>query len=128
MGRDSEKSVVLARGKACTIECAVRANGSMPAREFIEELEAAEQRKLAVLFQRLADTGRISNREQFRKVTGKIWEFKRYQVRVGCFQAGTRWLLTHGFHKKADHWPKGELERAERIRVEHLNQEQTRKL
>jgi len=95
----------------------------MPAREFIEdELNDSERRKLAVLFQRMADTGQINNKEQFRKEAGEIFAFKRHQIRIGCFQAGGCWFLTHGFRKKANAWPPAQLQRAERIRTEHLNQ------
>lgn len=100
----------------------------MPARDFIESLKDKERAKLSVLFERMADAGRIWNREQFKKVEGDIFEFKRFQIRVGCFQEGSTWFLTHGFRKKRDKWQKRELERANRIRNEHLaRQERERK-
>lgn len=98
----------------------------MPAKDFIEGLDVSDQRKLDTLFRRLAETGKIFNKEQFKIVEGHIFEFKRYQVRVGCFQIKTRWLLTHGFIKKQDKWPKAELTRANRIRTEHLERERKR--
>ena len=95
--------------------------GRVDARQgFIEGLDDSDQRKLDTLFRRLAETGKIFNREQFKLVNGQIFEFKRYQVRVGCFQIENRWLLTHGFIKKQHKWPKAELTRADRIRAEHL--------
>ena len=118
--------MVVVQGTRCTIEYAVCADGSMPAKEFIEGLDEQDQRRLVTLFHRLADTGVISNREQFKHLEGKIWEFKRHQVRVGCFQAGARWLLTHGFIKKRNDWPKSEVKRANRIRDEHINREKRR--
>lgn len=121
MARETDRVVV--RGSLRTIEYAVCANGSMPAKDFIEGLEEKEQRKLAVLFQRMADTGRISNREQFKLVRGKLYEFKRYQTRVGCFRIQDRWVLTHGFIKKTDRWPRSQIERGERIMEEHLKRE-----
>jgi phage-related protein len=98
----------------------VTASGAMPAKEFIKELDDGDKRKLDVLFRRMAEMGRIFNREQFKQVEGKIYEFKRYQLRIGCFQAEHRWLLTHGFFKKSDKWPKSEIDRAQRIMNEHL--------
>ncbi|MFH0983410.1 MAG: type II toxin-antitoxin system RelE/ParE family toxin [Planctomycetota bacterium] len=95
----------------------------MPAKLFIEDLDEPDQRKLDTLFRRMADTGKIFNREQFKQVAGKIYEFKRFQVRVGCFQVGNRWILTHGFIKKGEQWPRSELERAERIMNEQLARE-----
>lgn len=126
MTKDADRTVVVVRGAARTIEYAVCLDESMPAKEFIEGLDESSQRKLGTLFQRLADTGKIFNREQFKLVDEQIFEFKRHQVRVGCFQIGTRWLLTHGFVKKQDRWPKAELVRAHRIRVEHLERERKR--
>ncbi len=101
------------------------ANGSMPAKEFVESLSQGEQTKLAVLFKRMADTGEIRNKEQYKKVEGDIWEFKRHQVRVMCFQVRKRVILTHGFRKKANRTPRSEIERAKRIRAEHLRREGT---
>ncbi len=122
MSNGTDKPIVL-RGIARTVEYAVCSDGSMPAKEFVEGLDESDQRKLVTLFRRLADTGKIFNREQFKLVDGNIFEFKRFQVRVGCFQVGSRWLLTHGFIKKQDRWPEAELERANRIRNEHVERE-----
>ena len=119
MRRDADRPIPV-RGSLRTIEYAVCANGSMPAKNFIEDLDESELRRLDTLFRRMADTGRIHNRKQFKQVDGKVYEFKRYQTRVGCFQVGDRWRLTHGFVKKSDKWPKREIERATRIMQEDL--------
>jgi hypothetical protein len=71
---------------------------------------------------RIVDVGKILDHDLYQDV-GNI-EFKRFQVRVGCFQVGNRWLLTHGFIKKTHKWPNSELKRAERIMQEHLDREQ----
>ena len=47
-----------------TIEYAICADGSMPAKEFVEGLDESEQRKLDTLFRRLAAMGKIFNKEQ----------------------------------------------------------------
>jgi hypothetical protein len=126
MSKDADSSIVV-RGNQRTIEYAICANGSMPAKEFIEVLDERELRQMDTLFRRMADTGKIFNKEQFKQVKDKIYEFKRYQTRVGCFQIGTRWVLTHGFIKKADRWRNSEVERAERIMEEHLAREAVEK-
>ncbi len=86
---------------------------------FIEGLSASDKRKVNVLFRKIADHGQIHNREQFKKVKEKIFEFKRFQIRIGCFQVETIWYLTHGFIKKQmiGH---AELHRAFRLMNEHL--------
>jgi hypothetical protein len=122
MGKDAERAVVV-RGTSLTIEYAVRANGSMPARQFIEGLSKPDQRKLVALFQRMADRGNVPNREQFKQVRGDIFEFKKHQVRVFCFRKRERWLLTNGYRKKKDPLDQNEVGRAEQIMTEHLARE-----
>lgn len=122
MRRDADRPI-LVRGSLRTIEYAVRANGSMPAKDFIEGLDENELRRLDTLFHRMADTGWIRDCQKFKQVDGKIYEFKRYQTRVGCFHVRNRWRLTHGFIKKSDKWPKREIERANRIMREDLERD-----
>ena len=116
----TDEDLTVATGDWGTVEYAVTGNGETPAREFIEALEPSELRKVAVLFDRMAQEGKINNSEQFKKVSGKIFEFKRHQIRIGCFQIGRTWFLTHGFRKKTTKWAPSQLRRAERIRNEHL--------
>lgn len=115
--------VVVHDGNLRTIEYAVRANGSMPAKVFIESLDESDQRKIAVLFRRMAEHGRVPNREQFKPVGGEIFEFKKHQVRVFCFRKENRWLLTNGYKKKTARLNQNEIARAERIMTEHLDRE-----
>jgi len=117
----SDDPSIVARGEWGTIEYAVRDNGTRPAEEFLRSRDPSDRAKLAALFRRLADFGRIDNRQKFKKVDGEIFEFKCFQIRIGCFQQGRTWFLTHGFVKKQDKWPKSELARAETIRREHMS-------
>ena len=107
-------------GEWGTVEYVVRRNGQSPAQEFIESLSVSERAKLSIRFQTMARLGKIRNREQFKKVSGAIFEFKSFQIRIGCFQVGRAWLLTHGFIKKRDRWPESDLSRANEIRDEYL--------
>lgn len=118
MASEEADSLVVYKGAQRTIEYAVRSNGSVPAREFIESLDQSEQARMLALFTRLGDSGKITHKEQFKKLEGNIWEFKRHQVRVLCFQEGGRWILTHGFPRRQ--MRQSEIERAEKIREEHL--------
>jgi hypothetical protein len=117
----SDDPRIVARGAWGSVEYATRDNGTRPAEEFIQSRDPSDQAKLAALFRRLADFGRIDNRQKFKKVEGDIFEFKSFQIRIGCFQSGRTWFLTHGFVKKQDRWPKSELERAQTIRKEHMS-------
>ena len=122
MSKDADSTIVV-RGNLRTIEYAIRANGSMPAKEFIEGLSEPDQAKILVLFRRMAEKGDLPNREQFKLVKGKIFEFKKQQIRVFCFRKEERWLLTNGYKKKRDKLDRSEIDRAQRIMQEHLERE-----
>lgn len=123
---DPSDEQVVAKGPAKTVAYAIDSNGNMPAKEFLEQERGrgapskVELAGLRHLFKLMADQGRITNDEQFKKERGSIFGFKKYQARVAAFQEGDVWYLTHGFKKKKDKWPESELDRAERIRAEHL--------
>lgn len=123
MRRDADRPIVV-RGSLRTIEYAVCANGTMPAKDFIEGLNESDQWKMVTLFARMAEHGKVPNREQFKSVRGKIREFKKHQIRVFCFRKEDRWLLTNGYKKKKDKLDQGEINRAEWIMREHLEREQ----
>ncbi|MFQ5424458.1 MAG: type II toxin-antitoxin system RelE/ParE family toxin [Phycisphaerae bacterium] len=115
--------IVVVRGSSRIIEYAVCANGKMPAKEFIEGLPEADQRKIAVLLHRMAEKGDVPNRQQFKPVRGKLFEFKKHQIRVFCFRNGDRWLLTNGYKKKTDRLDSGQIRWAETVMQEHLQRE-----
>ena len=94
----------------------------IPARSYLEseEVSTSDHAYLRHLFLMLGETGRINNQRKFRKERGPIWAFKVRQLRIGAFQVGRVWFLTHGFSKKQDRWRREELERAETIRSGHL--------
>jgi len=113
---------LLVKGPCAIVAYARRLNGNRPARDYIENLQQSDQATLARSFKQLADTGKIWNTERFRKLRGKIWEFKTHpKVRVLCFQSGKTWLLTHGFNKETGDTPPRQIERAEDIRNEHIS-------
>lgn len=106
-------------GRRYKIECLVLANGSCPAGEFLDGLGPADRRKLDVLFEKLADHGRIWNREQFKKLedSDNIWEFKSGQIRLYCFfTRDGRVMLEFGLWKKRGKHRRSDLDRAEGYR------------
>jgi len=124
---------IAARGRRFIVAYARDKAGAFPAEDFIRELESDKNRRtehagLLRLFQLYADEGRIVNREHFRQlndVDPVVVEFKKFQCRVlGFFRGrlGEQGLLflTHGFIKKQDKTPPAEIDRAHRIREEHL--------
>ena len=121
-------SQILCSGRKFTIEFAIRSNGTMPAKDFYDnELSEQERTKLKPPITRLADDGRVDNKERFKKVEGteELFEFKSHQVRIlGFFRPCGRFVLTHGLRKKQDKLPKSEIKMAETIRAEHIEREQ----
>jgi phage-related protein len=116
----------LVKGSCAAIAYARQANGKRPALDYIENLEKEDWAKLAKSFTKMAQVGKIWDTERFRKLCGKIWEFKIHpKVRVLCFQSGKTWFLTHGFDKETGNTPRKEIERAERIMREHIAQSET---
>lgn len=85
-----------------TVEYAVRQNGSMPAKAFVDSLIISERSKISHPLARLATSGFIFNTQKFRKIKGikeSIFEIKSGHIRVLCFQKGNSWVLTNGFCK-----------------------------
>jgi phage-related protein len=111
---------LLVKGPCFIVAYARRKNGNRPAKDFIESLEKPDHAKLMKSFCHMAYVGRIHNTERFRKLRGKVYEFKVYpKVRVLCFQLGKTWLLTHGFNKETGDTPPRQIRRAEDIMNEH---------
>ncbi|MDT8302972.1 MAG: type II toxin-antitoxin system RelE/ParE family toxin [Sedimentisphaerales bacterium] len=112
----------LVKGPCAIVAYASRLNGSRPARDYIENLQQSDQAILTRSFRQLAFTGKIWNKERFRKLRGKIWEFKTHpKARVLCFQLGKTWFLTHGFNKETGNTPPRQIVRAEEIMNEHVS-------
>ena len=105
----------VARGRSRTIVCAIRRSGDSPARDYLDALDRRYAVRFEALFQNMVESGRCGSEQAFKKVSGSIWEFKRAQHRIACYQDGKYLILLHGFQKKQDRWPKQELARAERI-------------
>lgn len=110
-------------GRTCSVWWADDASGHFRARDYFDNLTDPERAKFEALFRRLADDGRILNRELFAKESANIYCFKRGKLRMTCFRQGSDWMLLHGFKKKTnkDKRLKREIETAERIRTEHLD-------
>jgi hypothetical protein len=118
---------VAARGSWGTVEWAVDARQSMPAREDYERPIPERKAKVLALFQRLADAGLINNREEFHKLGPKsgragaeFREFKRFQDRfLGDFRSGYRFVIAAYEQKKGDHLDSAVVQRAVRVLAEN---------
>jgi hypothetical protein len=131
-----ERRFPVPRGRWGFVEYARTANGRYEAEEFLNKTILRDfgktngktvQRRLIAIFQNISDFG-VSPKLEHKQ--GEVWgikfEFSRKLIRFACFQMGRCWVLTHGFYKpgakkKLGPWPNAELDRADRIRLEHIN-------
>ena len=125
------KREVYYEGKVYIVELAIRADGSCPAKEYLDQLFKRSKihwEKIIRPIKRLADFGEISNRQQFKKIEGTdFWEFKSFQIRMPCFfLPDGRVVITHGFSKKEDRIRKPQLEGMKAIRDEYVRKEKKR--
>lgn len=122
-----QKNTVLAySGQVLDIEFYRRESGETLAEEWLESMPMNIQQKFAALFAWMGDHGRIHNEKKFKHLTSsdQIFEFKADNGRILCFFfIGQRIILTHGFTKKSQKTPKGEIERAEALKQEFLSRE-----
>jgi len=118
------KATLLYRGRIHAIY-AIEINNRCPVREFIDQLEDSEQKKVLRLLERSADHGLLKNEEKFKKLHEDIREFKSYQVRILCFfDKGGIIVTTHGFTKKRGKTPGKEIEKAIYLRKEYFKGKQ----
>jgi phage-related protein len=119
-------SKLVYEGAALRIEFYVAESGEAPAEDWLESQADSRQQKFAALFAWMGDQGKIWNERKFKHLTGseQIFEFKSDDGRILCFfVVGKRLVLTHGFSKKGEKTPKGEIERAELIKKDFLTRE-----
>lgn len=116
----SEPRQTFITGKKLTVEWAKTRWGKMPALDFFESLTVADQAKVLALLRRFADTGRIINQQQFKKIESGLFEFKKFQIRLlGDYRPGQRFILALGLKKKKNRLNRTDLEKASNILFEN---------
>lgn len=115
-------SDVLREGASRRLLWGADPSGHFRAREYFEKLDGAERAKFEPLFQALAETGKITNRERFVKEPNGIWCFKTHGRRIACFFIGRDVVLIDGFGKKANNSKRSRrrLETAGKLRTGYL--------
>ena len=92
------------------------------AKDFLEDLDDKAREK--ILFN-IRKAQVINDKELFKKLTNEIWEFRtlysKTYYRLFAFwdksdQTDTIVISTHGIIKKSDKTPKGDIEKAEKLR------------
>jgi len=112
---------VAARGACLVIRWARDESGQMPGLEFYDSLGEKDQTRLSGLFKLLANKGRITNNQHFKKiVTTNLFEFKSRNVRIlGSYSPDGEFLLALGLIKKRDKHMRKDFAKAEAILESH---------
>ena len=101
------------------------ADGKCPVQEFLDSLPGKVAQKVVWVLRLLEDMD-IVPASYFKKLAGMedIWEcriqFGSNAYRIFCFFMNNSVVLTHGFVKKSQKTPAGEIERAEAYRRDFL--------
>jgi hypothetical protein len=116
---------VIVAGTHRIIAHARDASGRARAKLFLDEdCPEDDFGRLHRCFHLIAYHGERSETDRvFKHEAGPIHAFKGRRARIAAFRSGNTWFLTSGFLKQRDRWPVAELERATRIRIEHLTRE-----
>jgi phage-related protein len=100
-------------------------DGRCPVQEFLDSLPGKVSQKIVWVLRLLEDMD-IVPASYFKKLAGTedIWEcriqFGSNAYRIFCFFMNNSVALTHGFIKKSQKTPAGEIERAEAYRRDFL--------
>lgn len=118
MSKQWRPGQVIEKGIAKTVLYAEAADGDCPARDFLQSLGEDAREKFEALFERMAQHGKITNTEKFKKLEGtkSIFEFKSDANRILCFLHDDKCVvLTHGVVKKKWKLHPQDIARAELI-------------
>ena len=103
------------------------------AAEFLQQIDHKAREKIIYNIRKAQV---INDNELFKKLTGEIWEFrtlyKNIKYRLFAFwdkteKTETLVVTTHGIIKKTSKTPLADLERAERLRRQYVEQKSKRK-
>ena len=111
-----------------SVEFYVDDRGDSPVEAFIEGLDLKTQARFDWSIEQLRIRNVAAREPLVRKLDGKLWELREesqtniYRV-IYCFFSGRRIILLHGFQKKTQRMPRGEIEIAERRLERFLERE-----
>lgn len=110
-----------------TVEYVREPSGTVPALDFIQKQDEGGQAKIHALLDMLALYGPMMPSKLVKKLTASIFElrvkhFDRIYRVLWFYSKGRVIVVTSAFQKKGQKTPKGEIERAERLREQWLKQ------
>ena len=109
-------------GEHFTIEWYFDKKGQSQALEYFHDMSNSQKRKLLMLFKRIGDFGKISDKTKFRNEHDGIYAFKPQPDRfLSFFTANKKIIVTEGFLKKSNKLPENIKNRAINIKADYLN-------
>jgi phage-related protein len=103
-------------------------SGDSPVRSFLRSLDQQTRARFGWSIEQLRIRNVSAREPLVKKITSSLWELREesqtniYRV-VYCFVSGRRIVLLHGFQKKTQRTPRGEIEIAERRLARFLERE-----
>jgi phage-related protein len=111
-----------------TIEYYIDDRGRSPVEEFLDSLDLKAGTRFIWLIERLRVLNVAAREPLVKKLDDKLWEL-RAESRTNifrvcyCYVSGRRIILLHGFQKKTQRTPRGEIEIAQRRLARFLARE-----
>ncbi len=102
-----------------TVEYYIEDNGTAPAREFLNRLDKKTHARFLWSLEQLKARNVQAHFPLVRHLEGKLWELREesqtniYRI-IYFFFSGRRIVLLHGFQKKTEKTPRGEIEIAKK--------------
>jgi phage-related protein len=102
--------------------------GNSPVEEFLDSLDAQAQTRFIWSVEQLRVRNVMAHEPLVKKLDDKLWELREesrtniYRV-IYCFMSGRRIVLLHGFQKKSQKTPRGEIDTARRRLIDFLARE-----
>lgn len=114
---------IILRGRHWEIVALLRSNRNHVA-DFVDELPVPAQKKITRMFRIIADAEdgpfMFRNEQKMRHLGEELYELKSDQVRLLFFvDRPHRLVVATGFLKKTSKTPRGEIERATRVRAQY---------
>ncbi len=116
-----DKEFIAYEGECFTIEWYFNENGKSQALEYFYGLTDLQKRKLLMLFKRIGDFGKISDKTKFRNEHDGIYAFKPQPDRfLSFFTTGRKIIVTEGFLKKSKKIPVTIKNRSLRLKLDYF--------
>jgi phage-related protein len=116
-----DKEIVAYCGDYFTKEWYFDSKGKSQPLDYFYAMNNLQKRKLLVLFKRIDDFGKISDKTKFRNEKDGIYAFKPQPDRLlAFFTKDKKIIITEGFYKKSEKLPQNIKDRSIKIRKDYL--------